>query len=306
MTRFFVGSALATALAITAVCLVPVRVFTQQEGTPAQGDRANAASAAKAMPTPKTADGHPDLSGMWNGGRGGGGGIKPDAKGNLTLLAPTRKCTPGQTDCAPGVNVERDSTFTARMNPNRPLYKPEFWDKVQYLDDNSNKEDPTFACALAGIPRVGAPQKIVQTAKEAIFFYPQGGAASAPDSYRIIPIDGRPHDPIRSLDTTFYGDSVGHWEGETLVIDSVGFNDLTWLAAGGYFHSNNMHVIERFRREGNTLTWQATVDDPDVLQKPWTMNARTVFLNTNPNASFAEGLPCDERDQAHMVTKEHH
>jgi hypothetical protein len=81
------------------------------------------------------------------------------------------------------------------------------------------------------------------------------------------------------LDTTFYGDAVGHWEGETLVIDSVGFND---------------------------LTWQATVDDPDVLQKPWTMNARTAFLNTNPNASFAEGLLCEERDQSHMVTKEHH
>ena len=63
------------------------------------------------------------------------------------------------------------------------------------------------------------------------------------DSYRIIPIDGRPHDPIKSQDTTFFGDAVGHWDGETLVIDSVGFIDTTWLVLGGYFHSNNMHAL---------------------------------------------------------------
>jgi hypothetical protein len=67
-----------------------------------------------------------------------------------------------------------------------------------------------------------------------------------------------------------------------------------------------MRVIERLQREGDTLTWQATVEDPDVLLKPWVMNARTLKLNSDPKAVLAETLPCVERDLSHLVTKEHH
>jgi hypothetical protein len=67
-----------------------------------------------------------------------------------------------------------------------------------------------------------------------------------------------------------------------------------------------MHVVERFHRDGNTLTWQATVEDPDVLLKPWRMNARTLKLNPDPKAVLEETLPCSERDLSHLVTKEHH
>ena len=67
-----------------------------------------------------------------------------------------------------------------------------------------------------------------------------------------------------------------------------------------------MHVVERMHRDGGTLTWQATVEDPDVLIKPWTMNARTLRLNPDPKAVLAESLPCVERDLSHLVTKEHH
>ena len=181
------------------------------------------------------------------------------------MLSRGRPCHPGQ-ECKPAINFERDSGVRQRMSPNLPLYKPEFWDKVQDLDVNGNFKDPDIKCYPDGLPRIGAPSKIVQTANEIIFLY------QTHNTFRVIPIDGREHDPIRSQDLTYYGDSVGKWEGDTLVIDSVGFTDESWLAWPGYFHTNNMRVVERLRREGNTLTWQATVHDPEVLMQPWTVN----------------------------------
>jgi len=197
------------------------------------------------VPTPRTADGHPDLSGMWGGG-GGGGGDKPDEKGNLTVLFKQRNCSAQQRDlgnCAPGVNFERDSGVEQRMDP-IPMYKPEFWDKVQDYDRNGIQYDPEFHCKPSGVPRMGPPSKIVQTPTELIFLYARG------NQFRVIPIDGRPHDPIKSQDTTWYGDAVGKWEGDTMVIDIVGFNDESWIEWPGWFHSNNMHVIEKLTQIG--------------------------------------------------------
>jgi hypothetical protein len=179
-----------------------------------------------------------------------------------------------------------------------PMYKPEFWERVQYLDREGIKEDPTFHCKPAGVPRMGPPAKILQTATEVVFLYQQGNL------FRVIPIDGRPHDPVKSQDTTWYGDAVGAWEGDTLVIDIVGFNDESWIDWAGWFHSNNMHVIEKYTRRGDTLTWQATVEDPDVLTQPFVMNPRVVRLNPTPKATLVEDLPCEERDSVHIVTHE--
>ena len=264
-----------------------------------QGARAGGAGQQPNVPTPRTADGHPDLSGMWGSG-GGGGGDKPDEKGNLTVLFKQRPCSEQQKDlgnCAQAVNFERDSGVEQRMDP-IPMYKPEFWERVQYLDREGIKEDPTFHCKPAGVPRMGPPAKIVQTGTELIFLYQQG------NTFRVIPIDGRPHDPIKSQDTTWYGDAVGKWDGDTMVIDIVGFNDESWLGWPGWLHSNNMHVIERYTRNGNTLTWQATVEDPDVLLAPFVTEPRTLRLNPNSKATLIEDLPCEERDSQHIVTHE--
>ena len=125
-------------------------------------------------------------------------------------------------------------------------------------------------------------------------------------AYRVIYTDGRKHTPLQELDGTWKGESIGHWDGDMLVVDTIGFNDESWLDIGGYFHSENMHVIERLRREGDTITYQATVEDPDVLLKPWTMNPRVLGLNKDPNAWLIESLPCVEHDASHLVTKEHH
>ncbi len=86
----------------------------------------------------------------------------------------------------------------------------------------------------------------------------------------------------------------------------MAFNDLTWLAPGGYFHSINMRVIERFRRDGNTLRYQVTVIDPDVLLEPWEMTPVTLTLNTDPDFHIPEGLPCDERDSENITLKIRH
>jgi len=199
------------------------------------------------------------------------------------------------------VNFERDNTLMRRADANKPVYKPQFWEKVQQLDQNGNNEDPSYSCMPLGVPRMGPPMKIVQTSTELILLY-----AGPQDTYRIVPMDGRPHTPLQELDGTWKGESLGHWEGDTMVIDTIGFNDTSWLDIGGYFHSENMHVVERFTREGSTLRWQATVEDPDVLIRPWVMNARTLRINPNPKAVLEETLPCSERDLSHLVTKEHH
>jgi hypothetical protein len=251
------------------------------------------------VPTPRTADGHPDLSGMWGGG-GGGGGDKPDEKGNLTILFKQRPCSAQQRDlgnCAPGVNFERDSGVEQRLDP-IPMYKPELWEKVQDYDRNGVQYDPEFHCKPSGVPRMGPPSKIVQTATELIFLYARA------NQFRVIPIDGRPHDPVKSQDTTWYGDAIGKWEGDTMVIDIVGFNDESWIDWPGWLHSNNMHVIEKLTRNGNTLTWQAIVEDPDTLLEPFVMPARTIRLNPNAKATLTEDLPCEERDSQHIVTHE--
>jgi hypothetical protein len=242
-----------------------------------------------------SSDGHPDLSGIWIG-RAGANFV--NSEDPLAANLASRDGTL--------LNFERDNALIRRSDPNKPLYKPEFWEKVQKLDQDGNNADPSFGCMPAGVPRMGPPAKIVQTPTEMVFLYISGGAQGQGDTYRVIPTDGRAHTPLDDLDGTWKGESIGHWEGDTLVVDSIGFNDTSWLDITGYFHSENMHVVERMHRDGDTLTWQATVDDPDVLIRPWVMSTRTLKLNPDPKATLAETLPCVERDLSHLVTKEHH
>ena len=288
MRKYVVHVVAAASLAAMFGCTAPV-------GSSAADAKPDAATPPA---TPRMGE-HPDLSGLW-GGRAGRNGPKPDASGNLNVLTRQRPCSRAQASsgaCEPAVNFERDSGLQQRLGK-MPLYKPEFWAQVQHLDRDGSGLDPITVCRPAGVPRMGIPNKMVQTATELVMLYQSG------NTFRVVPIDGRDHHPIRSQDTTWYGDAVGTWEGDTLVIDIVGFNDESWLGFPGWFHSNNMHVVERYTRRGNTLTWQATVEDPDVLLEPFVMDARTVKLNANPKATLTEDLPCEERDLKHLVTKE--
>ena len=228
-------------------------------------------------PTPRLANGKPDLSGNWGGG-------------GMNWRYGNRRCGPTQLEgCSPQWNQTMDFEFEApsRFGPNRPLYKPEHWDKVQALDMWTNKEDPVMTCQPLGIPRQGSPRRIIQSANDVVFFYSQyadGGGGQG--EYRIVPIDGRKHDERQTRTTTYMGYTVGHWEGDTLVLDSVAFNDFTWLARGGFFHSDEMRVVERFTRQGNEILYEVTVEDPVVLVEPWVMTPRILRLNAGPNAGL--------------------
>jgi hypothetical protein len=166
---------------------------------------------------------------------------------------------------------------------------------VKYNDANANEEDPSNNCMPAGIPRAAIPSYIAQYPNYVFFVYPgQGGLIATQTMYRMVPTDGRKHTPLQELDGTYTGESVGHWDGDTLVVDSWGFTSNTWFDQIG----------ERFTRNGNTLTWTATIEDPDYLLEPWTTTPRVALLR--PNTMLPESQPCSERDLAHIVTKEHH
>ena len=232
------------------------------------------------VPTPRLASGKPDLSGVWQ---------HTDWIGNY-MTGGGRRCGPTQEKgCNRSVNQTEDFELysPSRFGQlNRPLYKPEHWDKVIELDMWTNKYDPVMTCQPLGVPRQGPPRRIYQSENDITFIYLGGDAGGGYGEYRIIPTDGRKRDANAEFDITYMGNSVAHWEGDTLVIDSIAFIDTTWLGRGGFFHSDRMHVVERFTRQGDALLYDVTVEDPEVLVEPWVLPTRTVRRNTNPNAGL--------------------
>jgi hypothetical protein len=304
--------------AAAALCVFQAAVLAQQAQPPRV--RTINAPPKPSGATPRTADGHPDLTGVWNGLGDNLNGVPNQLANNGVVI----ESDTGARDLYSGLAIavfprnsaraqneeqsERAAALLRRSGSNKPIYKPEYWEMVKNLDHNSNEEDPSNNCMPAGIPRAGIPSYIGHHPNHIIFIYPgQGGLIATQTMYRMIPTDGRKHTPLQELDGTHTGESIGHWEGDTLVVDSWGFTPNTWFdQIGGYFHGENMHVIERFRREGNTLTWTATVEDPDMLLEPWTTTPRVALLNPRPDVVLGESLPCSERDLSHIVTKEHH
>jgi hypothetical protein len=102
----------------------------------------------------------------------------------------------------------------------------------------------------------------------------------------VIPTDGRKHGPDAKFAKTYFGDTVGHWEGDTLVLDSIGFVDTTWIGRGGYFHSDAMHIVEKFRREGDAIFYDLALDDPVVLAEPLVFPTRVLRRSPGANAGL--------------------
>ena len=205
-------------------------------------------------------------------------------------------------------NQSADFVFMApsRLDPNQPLYKPQYWDKVQQLDQWTNRDDPVMTCLPLGMPRHGPPVRIFQTDADITMFYRGGidGGGGYAD-FRMIPTDGRVHDPDRAFAFTYMGSTVGSWEGDTLVLDSVGFSDETWLGRGGKFHSDQLHVVETLTRKGNEILYEVTVEDPVVLVEPWVMNPRTLRLTNRP-AMIAERGSCTDTELGEVSTQIRH
>ena len=157
------------------------------------------------------------------------------------------------------------------------LYQPWAKEKAKTLGD---KDDPSLRCvpvafgtlniSLYGLGFVG---QIVQTPKQVIML------TETYHSFKLIPTDGRPHRD--DVAPSYRGDSVGHWEGDTLVVDSTNFTDVNWIYAEGQvsFHSDALHIVERYRRvDANTLEIEAIIEDPKVLTKPWAVPKQTLVL----------------------------
>ncbi len=146
--------------------------------------------------------------------------------------------------------------------------------------------DPAFQCFPPGVPRIYLhpfPMQIVEMPKELIMLFEYDHIV------RHIYTDGRQHP--RDLAPTYMGDSIGHWEGDIFVIDTVGFNDKTWLDRAGHPHSDQLHVVERLRRiAGDRLQVDFTIEDPVAYTKPFTSS---LFFRLHPDWSLMEQV-CED------------
>ena len=148
------------------------------------------------------------------------------------------------------------------------------WAQKVYDDRRASlsKDDPEGNCLPAGVPRISPfPQKFVQT-KDLLVILDEGNV----HSYRQIFMDGRGHG--KGLDNLWMGHSTGKWEGDTLVVDTVGFNDKTWLNGQGLPHTNQLHVIEKYTRPDlGHVNVEITLDDPGALTKPHTFTRQFIY-----------------------------
>jgi hypothetical protein len=211
-------------------------------------------------PAPRLPDGTPDLSGLWLGG------------------GPNRDISQG---LLPGEEIVLLPEAERLMASRRP------------------DQDPEAHCLPTGVPRVAPyPWRIVQDPPygEAthLFFLFEGNI----HSYRQIFMDGRGHPD--DLDPTWYGHSIGRWDGDTLVVDTVGFNDRFWFDFHGHPHTGQLHVIERYTRTNlGTLENEITIIDPGAYAKPFTVKFTATL---RPGWDLMEYI-CNENNQdvEHMI-----
>lgn len=220
----------------------------------AQAPKASAAKNA----IPRMPDGKPDLTGVWQGGSTQRGNWEETNTG-------TGVGGSGRDASAPVVLSSNDRPAGREGAP----YQPWAAQKVLEAFNRRGIDDPTAKCLPAGIPRtimLGLfPQQIVQTPTQIVMLYEYMNV------FRVIPLNAKHPDDLLP---SYMGNSVGHFEGDTLAVDVVGFNDKTWLAGTGTFHSDALHITERFTRvDKDQINYEVTMEDPNVLTKPWTLHS---------------------------------
>jgi hypothetical protein len=213
-----------------------------------------AAGQAKYTPPRNAYDGHADLMGIWQAKATVGDDIEK------SIVDPSNKKIP---------------------------YLPEMAARQKALAKDKAKLDPVGKCYMPGIPRLmtmNYPFQIFQTPKYIVV------VSEYSHVYRIIYMDGSPHVDYLPF---WLGDSRGHWDGDTLVVDALSFNDQTWFDKAANIHSDQLHVVERYTRTGpDTLTYEATVSDPKVFSKDWKISV-PLALHKEPNARLME-YECQE------------
>jgi len=206
--------------------------------------QANGRPVGVAKTTPRAANGKPDLSGFWQ--------VSNSAAWNIQDHRAERDVPAGQ-----GV-----------VEGNEIPYQPWAAAKKKENFENRAAADPEAKCYLPGVPRLTYmpfPIQIVQTPRDVILLHEYVHAV------RTIHVDGSGHPP--DFVPSWLGDSRGRWEGGTLVVDSIHFNDRTWFDRVGNFHSDALHVVERFTlSDPDHLDYSVRIEDPKVFTRPWTMS----------------------------------
>ena len=223
--------------------------------------------------------------------------LLPSGKPNLAAPAP--KGPDGKPDLSgvwqPGLSVVN---IAVKLKPGEVSFTP--WGEAVYKQrtETQGKGDPQAYCVLSGVPRedfVPYPFKILHTPGPIVILY------EALHSYRQIFMDGRPlpKDP----NPTWMGYSTGHWDGDTLVVESSGFNAESWLDNNGHPGTESMHLTERFhRRDFGHIDLQITIDDPKAYTKPWTTGETLTLL---PDGELIEYVCSEnEKDLHHLVGKQ--
>jgi hypothetical protein len=238
-------------LSLLCLAVLPAAAQEGQEGKPSEPGAAKAKpqSVPKGGPAPRATDGHVDLSGVWFPGTAGGFSFNPVLR----------------------------KQFDAKATPEEPPpFQPWAAAKIKAMTTTDYELGrASVNCMPRGVPGMFLidpyPFQLVQT--PGLFVQ----LDELNNNWRVVHTDGRAHNP--EPDPSFDGDEVGHWDGDTLVIDVIGLDERTWNNFTGWFHSDQEHVIERVSRPSmNYLVVQVTIEDPKVLTKPWTSAPRVWTL----------------------------
>jgi hypothetical protein len=218
---------------------------------------------AGAYRAPRTADGKPDLNGIWQALNEANYDLEAHmARPALALRAGPYGPVPAAAVLAlgavgavpPGMGVVEGGAIP---------YKPEAAAKKKENQEKWLERDPEIKCYLPGVPRatyMPQPFQILQSQSAIFMAYQYAGAV------RNIYLKDPGPAPIDS----WMGQSVAKWEGDTLVVDARGFNDSTWFDRSGNFHSEELHVVERYTRTGaDVISYEATIEDPQTFTRPW-------------------------------------
>jgi hypothetical protein len=228
---------------------------------------APASAQAQTYKAPRTADGKPNLNGIWQAMNTANWDLEGHSAqaGQIVALGATGAEPPG-------IGVVEGGEIP---------YLPAAAQKKKENYANRLKLDPEVKCYLPGVPRatyMPFPFQIVQTGKVILISYEYDSAV------RTIYMDNPGEAPVDS----WMGWSAGHWDGDTLVVDVTGLNDMTWFDRAGDFHSDKLHVVERYTPVSATvLNYEATIEDPDTFSKPWKISM-PLYKHMEKNAQLLE------------------
>jgi hypothetical protein len=261
MPNPFSGALLAGAAAIAGLLLATEAAPRESQAPPTARARPSSYKA------PRTPDGRPNLNGIWQANNTANWDLQNHAaRGGPVMELGAAFSVPA------GLGV---------VEGNEIPYQPWALEKKRENGANWMQLDPEVKCYLPGVPRatyMPYPFQIAQTPSHVLFAYEFAGAS------RVVEMNSTEEAPVDS----WMGWSRGRWEGETLVVDVTGLNDQTWFDRAGNFHSDALHVVERYTATGpDALMYEAVIEDPNVFTRPWKMSM-PLYRRLEPNAQLLE------------------